>query len=487
MLNKRKAPMTRRVLARLAGAEDRDPWRLHSGRDVERRPSLSSCVRGLVSTAVVLGAATTAITANALPAVASTPGMITTVAGDALGDSWCQGCLATSESLVTPPLSVTVDHVGNLVVGDWTDVDVVAENTGTYYGMAMTAGHIYRVAGNGAVGYSGDGGPATSAELDGTFGLAVDNVGNLVIADTYNNRIRVVAEDTGTFYGVAMTAGHIYTVAGNGTFGYTGDGGPATSAELAGPMGVASYGSYLLVSDTDNNRVRVIAGSTGTFFGIRMAEGDIYTLAGNGWSGNEGDGGPAASAGIDNPIGVAVDGADNVVVGDSETIRVIAGSTGPFYGRPMTAGDIYTVAGNGPATELGGSGGSYAVAVDDMDNVVLADAGNNRIRVVAGSTSAFYGVKMTAGDIYTVAGNGTAGYTGDGGPATSAELTFPMGVAVDNAGDLVVADSYNYVIRVVAGTPPPSGSDTGGEVGSAGGGSRPVGPQPPKLCIKYPC
>jgi DNA-binding beta-propeller fold protein YncE len=136
---------------------------------------------------------------------------------------------------------------------------VVAARTGTFYGKAMTAGHIYTVAGDGTAGFSGDGGPATSAELNFPAGTAVDAAGNLLIADAFNGRLRVVAARTGTFYGKAMTAGHIYTVAGDGTAGFSGDGGPATSAEL-GPFGVAvDAAGNLLIDDASNNRIRKVA------------------------------------------------------------------------------------------------------------------------------------------------------------------------------------------------------------------------------------
>jgi DNA-binding beta-propeller fold protein YncE len=139
---------------------------------------------------------------------------------------------------------------------------VVAESTGTFYGQAMTAGDIYTVAGDGTSGYSGDGGPATSAELNTPSGVALDAAGNLVIADQGNSRIRVAAESTGTFYGLAMTAGDIYTVAGDGTGGYSGDGGPATEAEIAFttiPAGVAVDGAGNLLI-TAGNRIRMVTG-----------------------------------------------------------------------------------------------------------------------------------------------------------------------------------------------------------------------------------
>src|SRR5262249_37078731 len=153
----------------------------------------------------------------------------------------------------------------------------------TFYGQAMTARHIYTVAGNGTFGFSGDGGPATAAALASPNQTAVDGAGNLVIADSGNNRVRVVAAGTGTFYGQAMTAGDIYTVAGSGTFGRSGDGGPATGAALNGPRGAAVDGAgNLVIADSGSNRVRVVAASTGTFYGQAMTEGDIDTVTGNG-------------------------------------------------------------------------------------------------------------------------------------------------------------------------------------------------------------
>ena len=135
-------------------------------------------------------------------------------------------------------------------------IRVMAASTGTFYGKAMTAGDIYTVAGNGGTGSSGDGGPATSAQLRIPQGVTVDGVGNLVIADTENNRIRVVAAHSGTFYGVPMTAGDIYTVAGNGTEGFSGEGGPATSAELDWPSAATVDGSgNLAIADALHNSV----------------------------------------------------------------------------------------------------------------------------------------------------------------------------------------------------------------------------------------
>jgi secreted PhoX family phosphatase len=204
---------------------------------------------------------------------------------------------------------------------------VIAASTGTFYGRAMTAGDIYTIAGNGKLGFSGDGGPATSAEFNEPAGVAVDGAGNLLIADFFNERIRVVAATTGTFYGQAMTAGDVYTVAGNGTSGFAGDGGPATAAELSEPAGVAvDAEGNLVIADTDNERVRVVAASTGTFYGQAMTAGDIYTIAGNGTPGFSGDGGPATAAEFYIPQSVAVDPSGNVIIDNVDgRIRKVTG------------------------------------------------------------------------------------------------------------------------------------------------------------------
>ena len=394
---------------------------------------------------------------------AMTAGDIYTVAGNGTSAFSGDGGLATGAEL-NGPRRVTVDGAGNLVITDRGNnrVRVVAAATGTFYGQAMTAGDIYTVAGTGAYGFSGDGGPATAAELASPDQTAVDGAGNLVIADWGNSRVRVVAAGTGTFYGQAMTAGDIYTVAGNGQVGYGSDGGLATSAKLDGPQDVAVDGAgNLVIADSGNDRVRVLAARTATFYGRAMTVRHLYTVAGNGSFGFSGDGGPGTAAGLKIPQDAVADGAGNLVITDSgnNRVRVVAGGTGTFYGQAMTAGDIYTVAGNGtfgfsgdggPATtaELGSPG---QTAVDGMGNLVIADSGNNRVRVVAASTGTFYGQAMTAGDIYTAAGNGTGGFSGDGGPALSAELSRPLGVAVDAAGDLLVVDVGNNRIREVAG------------------------------------
>ena len=437
---------------------------------------------------------------------AVTAGDIYTIAGG--GSSTGNGVPATSAALSMPG-EVSVDHAGNVLIADsgHSLVRVVAEGTGTFYGQPMTAGDIYTIAGGGTPGFSGDGGPATAAELSGPSGVAHDAVGNVLIADQGNNRIRVVAEGTGTFYGQPMTAGDIYTVAGNGRRLFRGDGGPATAASMNGPEQVAADpAGNLVIADRDNLRIRVVAAASGTFYRQAMTAGDIYTVAGNGLAQSSGSGAPAQNAEMFQPTGVAVTGSGNYVMTGGNRVWVTAASSGTFFGRAMTAGDIYAVAGNGRDGYSGDGGpGPKArlnvpsgVAVDQAGNVLIADFPH--IRVVPGKSGTFYGQAMTAGDIYTIAsagmngglavdaagnilfcsgdvvqvyavqtgtfygqamtagqtytiaGTGTAGFSGDGGPATSAELFIPTGITVDHAGNVVVYDTVNRRDRVIAAT-----------------------------------
>src|SRR6266571_1421453 len=367
---------------------------------------------------------------RAVPRAGAVAGTIATVAGGVGGP-------AKATKLWLAACGVTFGG-GSLYIGDFTSVRKV--NPGTDW--------LTTPAGTGVEDPLGDGAPAIRAGISGGCGMALDSAGNLVIVDQSHERVRVVAARTGTFYGQAMTGGHIYTVAGNGSFGSSGDGGPATSARVGSPEGVAvDHAGNLVIAATGTNRVRVVAVKTGTFYGRAMTAGDIYTVAGGGTTGL-GDGGPATSAELSAPQSVAVDGDGNLVLADlgHERVRVAAAKTGTFYGQAMTAHHIYTVAGGGtnglgdggPATSAELSA-PQSVAVDGDGNLVLADLGHDRVRVAAAKTGTFYGQAMTAHHIYTVAGNGTPGPSGDGGPATAAGLA-PWWATVDGSGDLLIAD-----------------------------------------------
>jgi uncharacterized protein YheU (UPF0270 family) len=401
---------------------------------------------------------------------AMTAGDIYTVAGNGNADFCCDGAPATTAEM-NGPAGAVADHAGDIVIADETDqrIRFVASGSGNFFRQRMAAGDIYTVAGNGKKGRPLNGTLATKAELRGPVSVAADRAGNLLIADSQNSVIEAVAARTGTFYGQPMTVGDIYTVAGNGTTKFSGDGGPATSAGIgiSSAVTVDPAGNLLIADGT--GRVRVVAVTTGTFYGQKMTAGDIYTVAGDGSIAFSGDGGPATGAGVQ-PLGVAIDRAGNLVIADgfNMRVRVVAESTGTFYGQKMTAGDIYTVAGNGISGFAGDGGPANSaefqeprsVAVDRAGNIIVADTqtslapsqtGNNRVRVVAAATGTFYGVPMTTGDIYTVAGNGVPGLSGDGHAATGAELDEPVGVSVDSAGNVLVADVGDGRVREISG------------------------------------
>ena len=284
--------------------------------------------------------------------------------------------------------------------------------------LALAApGYIVTVAGNWTPSYSGDNGLATLAGLSDPHGVAVDSAGNLYIADTANNRIRKVDAATKK----------ISTVAGNGSGTFSGDGPDATLVGL-NPWGVAvDSAGTLYIADFSNHRIRKV--TTG---------GIISTVAGDGVGTYSGDGGAATAASLQDPSGVAVDSSGNLFIVDKSNRRI----------RKVTAatGLISTVAGNGISGSAGDGGPATSanlrapsgVAVDGAGNFYIADQLNNKIRKVT-----------AAGIITTVAGNGTATYTGDGGLATSTGLNFPSSVIVDSSGTLYISDFSNYCIRKV--------------------------------------
>jgi sugar lactone lactonase YvrE len=378
------------------------------------------------------------------PQVAFTPGTITTVAGDGynicVGQSNCggysgDGGQATSAEL-SWPTGVALDGAGNLYIADLQNNRVREVNAAT--------GIITTIAGTGTGGFSGDNGPATSAELNAPNRLVIDGAGNLFISDFNNNRIRRVDAATGI----------ITTFAGNGPVGHPvpsgffgGDGGPAASAELCGPAGMAfDSAGNLYIADSGNVRLRKVDAATGI----------ITTVAGNGfnpgcpafgvWGGFGGDGGPATSAELSLVSGVAFDNAGNMYLADTQNSRI----------RRVDAatGIITTISGNG-SWAYNGDGipaanaelnQPLAVQVDSAGNLYIDDNSNNRMRKVDAIT----------GIITTVAGNGYGemtnwggGYTGDGGPATSAEMANPNALILDGVGNMYIADTRNNVIRKV--------------------------------------
>jgi hypothetical protein len=434
---------------------------------------------------------------------AAVPGTVSTVAGNGTEGYTGNGGPATSAEF-KDTYGVSVDAGGDLLFADPRNnvVRLVAGSNCTSacpYGLAaMTKGDIYTVAGTGTAGYTGDDGAAKSAKLAFPYGLALDPQGDVLIADLSNNVVRIVARASCASacpYGLrSMVLGDIYTIAGDHKAGYSGDGGPATSAALSVPEHLAvDQAGNLVIGDAQNDRVRLVVDSSCSSacpYGLRSTSaGSIYTIAGDGTTGAAGDGGPATAAELDHPTGLAFDGVGDLLIADVYNgVRLVAETSCAFdcqYGlRSMTPGDIYTVAGTGTYGFTGdGKPATSAelfladsVAVDGVGDLLIADTGNQRIRIVPDigcSTDCAYGLPPHwegKGFIYTVAGNGTPGFSGDGGAATGAEFSYPSGVSVDGDGNLLIADTGNYRIRLVtASKPPPVCYETGArEVGEDG-------------------
>lgn len=286
----------------------------------------------------------------------------------------------------------------------------------TWSSLANAEYLITTIAGDGTSGYSGDGKLATTAQLNKPWGLALDSNNNLYVADSQNHRIRKID-----------TQGIITTVAGNGNAGYSGDGGPATAAKLNQPAGVAlDHLGNLYIADTHNQVLRKVS-----------PKGVITTIAGNNTPGYSGDGGPARVAQFHQPTQLAIDDADNLYIADTNNhvIRKID-----------SHGIITTVAGNNTPGYSGDHGPATAaqlqhpqdVSLDQQGNLYIADSNNHLIRKID-----------LSGNITTVAGNNTQGYSGDGKIATVAQLDWPTSVAIARSNNLYLSDTHNYRIRQV--------------------------------------
>jgi hypothetical protein len=337
---------------------------------------------------------------------------------------------------------------------------------------------IITIAGNGTGGYSGDGGPSENSVLDWPGGVTVDSIGNIYVSDTYNGRVRKIDRASGVintivgsgafgnagdggpamaaeFYSIRsscfdasnnfyvvdngdskvrkinLITGIITTFAGSQNPGWTGDGGPATSARLYWPSHVCfdRVRNCIYIADTYNNKIRKVDLSTNI----------ITTFAGTGVQGYSGDNGPAVNANLSDPKGIAIDSALNIYIGDYSNARIR---------KIDTAGIITTFAGTGTVGYSGDGGPAVAaelrtpagIAFDaSKQNLFIADRNNNVIRKI----------NMNTTIITTVAGNGTNGYNGDSIPAISASLSNPSDVAIDQFGNIFIADPFNNRIRQV--------------------------------------
>jgi sugar lactone lactonase YvrE len=328
--------------------------------------------------------------------------LISSIAGNGTAGFAGDGGLAVTGK-INGPYNIASDSQGNVYIADTANnrVRKVSIN-----------GTLTTVAGTGIASFSGDGGAATNARINSPDGVALDATGNLLIADTSNNRIRKVD-----------TNGIITTIAGKSSAGFSGDGGTATNATLNGPFGVTMDGDgNLFIADTSNTRLRKVD-----------TNGIITTVAGKSGSIFSGDGGAATNAGL-SAYGLAVDSAGNVFVADRNNNRV----------RQVDSyGVITTIAGAGSSAFSGDGGAAtnagvsaYGVAIDNYGDLFIADRLNNRIRRVDP-----YGI------ITTIAGTNGAGFSSDGIPATNSLLSNPNGIALDGYGRYLVADTSNNRVR----------------------------------------
>jgi hypothetical protein len=337
------------------------------------------------------------------------PGTINTVAGD--GD-WIyqRDGIPATEAPIFLPSGLAVDANGDLFLCDSSNNRVRRVDA--------ASGFISTVAGDGSAGAAGDGGPATAAQISNPAGVAIDGAGNLFIADSGNNAVRRVD---------AMT-GLITTFAGQlGVAGYQGDGGAATSALLSSPHGLALMpGGDLVISDTGNNAVRL----------VNITTHQISTIAGTGVAGYNQDGIAATAAELNDPYGVAVRSDGTLAIADLENQRVRLVSP---------AGIISTAAGTGQRN--GGTpveqqlDGPADVAFDPAGDLFIADAGNNRVRLIL----------ATSGAIQTVVGINSEQFTGDGGPADQASIYGPYALFFDAVGNLWLSDTFHNRVRVITG------------------------------------
>ena len=335
--------------------------------------------------------------------------IITTAAGTGEPGFGGDGGPAT-EALLNSPFDVGFDPAGNLYFSDTLNHRIRRVDGRT--------GIIATVAGNGAAGYFGDGGPATAASFNEPYGIAIDHNGNIYVADRHNHCVRRID-------GVS---GIVTTVAGTGAAGYAGDGGPAARARLVEPngLGLDSAQQYLYIADVADHRVRV----------VDLADGSIATFAGTGEPAHTGDGGPATAAGVfgARAVKAAPDGTVFILERQGSTLRAV----------DPDAGVIATVAGTG-ARGYSGDGGPAADAVFDAPKEFTLDPGGD-ILIVDTENHAIRRIYRRTGIVETIAG-GRRGAEGDGGAATAAGLGRPHGAVVGPDGAIYIGDTENHRIR----------------------------------------
>lgn len=352
-----------------------------------------------------------------LVAVCSIPSraqIINTVVGSGTSGHTGDGGAATSATLNTPA-GIGFNSSGSMFV---------TEYNGNYIREINTSGTISTYAGTGSASSTGDGFAASLATLKNPAGIAYDASGNMYVAEAGGNRIRKIT-----------TAGIISTIAGTGAASSTGDGSAATSATLNSPTDLAFDASGdLYISESGGNRIRKITTSTG----------NISTFAGTGTASSTGDGGAANAATVNSPAGILFDGSGNLYIAENGGNRIR---------KINTSGNISTVAGNGTASSTGDGSAATSATVKGPRSLAMDASGNLFISEESGSI--IRKINFTSGNISTIAGTGTFGYSGDGDDATSATFKTPYSITFHN-GNLYIVDLSSYVVRRVCNAPVPT-------------------------------
>ncbi len=360
---------------------------------------------------IVLGS-TIFLIATLMAAFGASAQNVSTIAGTGFSGYSPDGTMATLAKVNTPA-GIVVDGSGVVYFADMVNNAVRKIDL---------SGAIYTVAGTGAD-YPGDGAAATLASLVTITGLAIDASGNLYIADAGHHRIRKVTP-----------SGIIYTVAGNGGGGYSGDGGPATAAQLNSPydVAVASDGT-LYIADRSNNKVRKVNPS-----------GNISSIIGDLTAGSTGDGGPATAGRVNDPLGVAVDASGNVYIADYGNYKVR---------KINSAGIVSTYAGTGTPGFSGEGGPATAATINGVIGISTDPSGNLYLASDASTAGNRVRVVYPNGNIHTLAGNGVSAFTGDGGPGTSAQLYNVKDATGDGIGNVYISDAGNRRVRKISAVP----------------------------------
>lgn len=377
----------------------------------------------------------------------------TTVAGTGVRGYAGDGGAAVGAQL-DDPSGMAEDASGDLFIADSGNCRVreVITKAGIAFGHRVRAGEILTDAGGPCRATTTS--PAPSA-------VAVDTAGNLFIVSGPGNRIGELPATTGMTFGRSVTAGKLIGLVGNGVAGSVGDGRSAAHGELNDPTGVAVDSSGdMFIADTGNCRLRMVAASSGVRFGMTVVEGDIYTVAGTGICGSQGDGGPASEAELWDPGALAVDAGGDVLVADqgNRTIRVLASHAGTFYGVALAADDLGTVAGEGSygpylVDGLSAIGETAeldfptAIAVDSHGNLYIADSAIHVIRLVPASPTTLLGKPAEADSMYTVAGAMSTDVLHSRTEWIQTRMLDPAGLALTPGGQLEFSDSQADVIR----------------------------------------